>query len=589
MADSNNESKDYNKDGDQTKPSNPPFSPFPYGSPLAQGSPQTSFAGSPGQKLLLGSLSQIRTNGEAITPRLKGQDLYGGPIMFGGLGSARKARLHSASPYNVAMRNRTARRNKERQEVVSMQPSFGAHNTSLLPSSLPSTAPSSPQSSSDSVGTASAPLSSTAKLILSTLDRLSSGGTPISDAKKIPLPSPTLNRAEKRKLLETELGCSLSSPSRRRARLGGGGLALSLAGPPLRKNFSPSLGQVGMVSQTTSVPQVPSTSSNSSSESRIPTPQAVVTESTAPQFGQRLSDSVNEAVNATFKSNLKVKTKVTDRDRSKAASNCVEAPKSPPKFLSEPIQLKVDKLPVLNFDNPTTVTLPPTTSNGLSCTSGSFPEVVEKNNNKTPIKRALEEVACENVKKQKAEDTVVVSKSSSITVTNHEHDTSATLTEIVAKETSVSEDIQNVPQSKPIKFDFKVPKPVIESVKSVNDASKQFTFSLPTSVKTLNKNSLLNGPIKSRGLNTLSPKLKKSEGISSLSTNVTSNFQFNSLSSMPDVTNNLVKKMPIKDKLKGTNSSSRLPDITAGTGFGGFVPAKELKTGSVMDILGKKA
>jgi len=586
MADSNNESKVYSKDGDQTKPSNRPFSPFPYGSPLAQGSPQTSFAGSPGQKLLLGSLSQIRTNGEAITPRLKGQDLYGGPIMFGGLGSARKARLHSASPYNVAMRNRTARRNKEGQEVVSMQPSFGVHNTSLPPSSLPSTAPSSPQSSSDSIGTASAPLSSTAKLILSTLDRLSSGGTPISDAKKIPLPSPTLNRAEKRKLLETELGCSLSSPSRRRARLGGGGLALSLAGPPLRKNFSPSLGQVGMLSKTISVPQVPSTSSNPSSESRIPTPQAVVTESTASQSGQRLLDSVNETVNATSKSNLKVKTKVTDRDRSKLANNCLEAPKSPPKFLSEPIQLKVDKLPVLNFGNNTTVKLPPTTSNGLSCTSGSFPEVVEKNNNKTPVKRALEEVVCDNVKKQKAEDTVV-SKSSA--KTNHDHDTSATLTEVVTKKTSISEDIHIVPESKPIKFDFKVPKPVIESVKSVKDVGKQFTFSLPTSVKTLSKSSLLNGPSKSRDLNVLGPKNKKSEGIPSLSTNANSNFQFNSLSSMPDVTNNLVKKMPIKDKLKGTNSSSRLPDITAGTGFGGFVPAKELKTGSVMDILGKKA
>ena len=27
--------------------------------------------------------------------------------------------------------------------------------------------------------------------------------------------------------------------------------------------------------------------------------------------------------------------------------------------------------------------------------------------------------------------------------------------------------------------------------------------------------------------------------------------------------------------------------MTASTGFGGFLPAKELKTGSVMDILGK--
>jgi len=61
-------------------------------------------------------------------------------------------------------------------------------------------------------------------------------------------------------------------------------------------------------------------------------------------------------------------------------------------------------------------------------------------------------------------------------------------------------------------------------------------------------------------------------------------------SSMPDVTNNLVKKSPVmKNCLKGSNSSSKLPDLTASTGFGGFAPAKELKIGSVMDILGKKA
>jgi len=57
---------------------------------------------------------------------------------------------------------------------------------------------------------------------------------------------------------------------------------------------------------------------------------------------------------------------------------------------------------------------------------------------------------------------------------------------------------------------------------------------------------------------------------------------------MPDITNNTLRKNISSDKLKGSNSNSGLPDVTASTGFGGFLPAKELKTGSVMDILGNK-
>ena len=77
---------------------------------------------------------------------------------------------------------------------------------------------------------------------------------------------------------------------------------------------------------------------------------------------------------------------------------------------------------------------------------------------------------------------------------------------------------------------------------------------------------------------------------------------------MPDITNNTLRKAVSNDKLKGeaksvlllnivsftynlhfagSNSNSGLPDVTASTGFGGFLPAKELKAGSVMDILGK--
>ena len=213
-----------------------PFSPFPYGSPLSKmNSLQTSFSGSPGQKMLLGgsNLSQSRTNGEVFTPRLKGQDLYGGPIIFGS--SARRSRLLSASPYSAAARSRTAEKQSRLERVSSLQPAVSSLQPSLgrvapPPSSLPSTAPSSPHSSPGPTSSPPAPLSSTARLILSTLEKLSAGGTPVTDAKKIPLSSPVgSGRAEKRKMLETELNCSFS-PSRRRPRLGGGGLALALSG-----------------------------------------------------------------------------------------------------------------------------------------------------------------------------------------------------------------------------------------------------------------------------------------------------------------------------------------------------------------------
>ena len=67
---------------------------------------------------------------------------------------------------------------------------------------------------------------------------------------------------------------------------------------------------------------------------------------------------------------------------------------------------------------------------------------------------------------------------------------------------------------------------------------------------------------------------------------------------MPDITNNTLRKAVSNDKLKGeaksvlllnivsftynlhfagSNSNSGLPDVTASTGFGGFLPAKELK------------
>jgi len=570
MAEQPNDSKDSSKEGGKPKPNFSPFSPFPYGSPLAQGSMQTSFSGSPGQRLLMGSLSQSRTNGEIIIPRLKGQDLYGGPVMFGGLGSARRTRLQSASPYGAAMRNRNAER-KARQGPLTFPPALGVHNDTMPPSSLPSTAPSSPQSSPGPSSTSPAPLSSTAKLILSTLDRLSTSGTPITDAKKIPLnTSTTPNRAEKRKLLETELNCSLSSPSRRRARLGGGGLALALAGPPLRKNYSPSLGGPQRAQPQSAPPPGP--------PARLSTPQP-------PPPSQAPRPSVTETAPTKAKSSFKVKTKVTDSARQKADLSSTEPPPSPPNFLSGLPQLKVDTMPVLNLTStPAAPKPPPTTTNGVTVQPPKDPELIERNNNKSPQKRMCEEKGKSETNSPKKQ------KSGGLAGFCSTNKSQPILDNSTSANGSKSPSPVNKPTSPPPKFSFSAPKSVIDTAEAAPQAEKRFSFSSPTILKISEKVAMTNGPSKLGDESCSSPNFRLGSGLVNSKPSLNTNFQFNNLSSMPDVTNNLVKKSPNKsDKLKGSNSSSRLPDITASTGFGGFIPARELKSGSVMDILGKKA
>jgi len=588
MAEEPNDSKDSSKEGGKPKPSFAPFSPFPYGSPLAQGSLQSSFAGSPGQKLLLGSLNHTKTNGEIITPRLKGQDLYGGPVMFGGAGSsARRSRLQSSSPYGAALRTRNADR-RTRQGPLTFPPALGVQNSSLPPSSLPSTAPSSPNSSPAPSSISPAPLSSTAKLILSTLDKLSTGGTPITDAKKIPLSmtSTTPNRAEKRKLLETELNCSLSSPSRRRARLGGGGLALSLSGPPLRKNYSPSLTRPTVPRPSSAVPHTSSGGSSPPPPARLSA--AIPADPVAPRLGATDSYS-NKA-----KSSFKVKTKVSESVRHKTDMTSSEAPPSPPCFPSGLPQLKVDQMPVFNLTSTPAPKPPITTSNGFCSTTPTpiLPELIEKNNNKSPQKRQLEESKkCDSPKKQRASGPVPslpvpgpVIKPPTPSSANSEQSSTMEVKQVKRPATNIKPPVNPPPR----KFRFSAPTSVIEQADSVTEASKSFTFSPPKTVKSGSESvqAMTNGPVESGEKTCPSVNFRVGGGSANSTTNLSSNFKFNNLNSMPDVTNNLLKKSPSKDKLKGSNSSSRLPDLTASTGFGGFVPAKELKTGSVMDILG---
>ena len=108
-----------------------------------QGLEQSSFCGSPGQRLLLSTGPSPSQQGEVVTPRLKGREMYGGglfkfqiisnnwtvmvsldntqwtqsmigsvpgPVMFGSGSSFRRNRMLSASPYSATLRSRQVRR-----------------------------------------------------------------------------------------------------------------------------------------------------------------------------------------------------------------------------------------------------------------------------------------------------------------------------------------------------------------------------------------------------------------------------------------------------------------------------------------------
>jgi len=566
-----------------SRPRMSPCSPFPFGSPLQQGLDQSSFSGSPGQKLLLDSFpgasnksNRYRTTSEVVTPRLKGQDMYGGLVMFGGGSSFRRNRMLSASPYSAGLRSRQT----ERMCRVS-----GASSTPGPPpppaqgnygGSLPSTAPSSP-----SPGPHTDSMSSTAKLILDTLDKMS---TPIQDAKKMPtLIQP---RAEKRKLIEEELNCSLRSPQRRRVRLGSG--ALSLGGPPLRKMYSPVPSPLtnGL---SVSVPASPHRSdSQGSMAPPLPTP----------------TPSPPCPIHPTSNSTFKVKNKVSESGRRKVADTASTCPPpSSPGFLTNTNILEMDSMPVFSLAPPTPV--PNGVEGKIEEEEEEEEDVLENNNNKK--KRSLEEEPGSSSNKRMAGSAAPLSASSPMASmsspivfsTKPSTVTSSSSSSLVKSSPPVAED--------PIPSESTQSTPLPPSVSSV--ASPSFTFASPTIVITQEEDlevapycytfcppSTLSSHRVPNTCTTTTTATKASRTISNqgdrrLASSVSSLIppQPKIMFSMPDVTNNLVRKLPAKDTLKGANPSSRLPDLTASTGFGGFGPAKELKAGSVMDILGKNA
>jgi len=566
-----------------------PFSPFPYGSTLHRSSPsqpegtplqtsvpapfQNPFTGSPGQKLLMNTnprsrpASRTEMNGEPYTPRLKGQDLYGGPVMFGS--SARRTRLMSSTPYSTGLSSRLREKNKSRlmgNSFGAQGNGFGPHTTMLgfqttMLGSQTTVAGLNTSSQNNSTFNKSGGLeiseqppvdamSTTARLILDTLDKMSS---PIQDAKRMPVP-----RAEKRKLVETELNCSLrSSPARRRPRLGAGPNGFtsnSLSGPPLRKNYSPLPAAMGRVK-----PPAPGAALDRDTSllanPYIPSPPPSLPASPPPSKGTPFSSTPlpsttdMRSMAEPSAAGGKMRAKVVEGREKKAE---LESP-AVPAFLTNNIPiLKVSgKLPDINFDLDKPASITPKESITSAEPVASKPSIPTFGLSKpfAPVSKSAQEPA------KKVNNVVVSDTNSSITFAFNKP-VRCTDEDTAAKTPSYTDTVTVLATAAP-SYKFAGPE-VVGQGSSTRTADVDYAFSPPKVVK---------------------------KWVGQVETTTTTLLNFKG-AAMPDVTHNFKNKGV--DVIQGTEKGG-LPDITASTVFG-FGPASSLKMGgSVMDILGKKA
>jgi len=207
------------------------------------------------------------------------------------------------------------------------------------------------------------------------------------------------------------------------------------------------------------------------------------------------------------------------------------------------------------------------------------PEVLERNNNnKSPLKRQINETESTST------DGDSPKKLKSVMFPP-----SASIAQPKVNESKVGQVSDSSTSTKT--FSFSTPKSVIEQsepkTEVVKQATKKYNFSLPSSLQSSENITICvtNGP--GGSLNSVpSASVPSFNFKSSSDSNGKSELNFTTKKTMPDITNNILSKSLRTDKLKGSNSMTVMPDVTATTGFGGFLPAKELKTGSVMDILG---
>jgi len=238
---------DMSGEGSSSQPRQSPYSPFPFGSALGMSSTRTGDQKNSGSSDSTAANGNSTSSGTSTSPnqssafgtsiylkgRVRAQEAYGGPVMFGGhTSSNRKSRMISASPYAAsALASRKPHQRPLFDELGSSSSRRGS-SAANTPSPAPSPSPSSSSTSDNGV------MSSTARLIFDTLEKMS---TPVRDAQKlIPSVSCSPPRAEKRRLIAEQFDwCQNSLNKRRRPQLGRSSPAGTLNGPPLRTIFSP--------------------------------------------------------------------------------------------------------------------------------------------------------------------------------------------------------------------------------------------------------------------------------------------------------------------------------------------------------------
>jgi len=328
-------------------PKQSPYSPFPFGSPLglsvsksnveatSNGFPSSSTRTSPSSSATF--LSTL--NSPFLKGRVRAKEAYGGPVMFGGNSTNRKSRLLSASPYAAAaISSRKSHQRPLFEESTSSRRGSSAANT---PSPAPSPSPSSTISDNGM-------MSSTARLIFDTLEKMS---TPVRDAQKL-IPSVSLSsppRAEKRRLIAEQLDwCHDSLKRRRRPRLGHSDRPGSdhLNGPPLRTVFSPLPPTPKLRSTATKSARLVSSSVTDASPAPINKTYATETG----QFDLYQTPKVTSfEANVDKKAGGKIRTKISESTRSSQKVCGAEDVPKPAFIASHNAPLPLKSLPVISY------------------------------------------------------------------------------------------------------------------------------------------------------------------------------------------------------------------------------------------------
>ncbi len=286
-----------NSGGEDPPPNRPsPYSPFPFGSPIGISDGSLLSPSRPGRSTARSTLQtpydtlSVSASGSIFSQfgdntssggimkggRVRAQEAYGGPVMFGGQSAMRRSRLMAASPYAAAA---LASRKPHQRPLFDDTSASSRRGSSAAATPSPAPSPSPSSTASDS-----GVMSSTARLILDTLDRMN---TPIRDAQKL-IPSMSSStsppRAEKRRLIAEQL--DWTKGKRRRPLLGGGTSGSSarshsaggaMNGPPLRTVFSPVPAGSKSAAASRTVMMASATTATSLSSSAVPSAFPVTT------------------------------------------------------------------------------------------------------------------------------------------------------------------------------------------------------------------------------------------------------------------------------------------------------------------------